>query len=64
MSYLFSYSFWEAHLGFCGLACVSLRVHLAVVPSAASDSQRLQGKCKKTVRMQADCEMSCQRAFI
>lgn len=49
-SYLISYSFWEAHQGSCGLACVSLRLHLSVILSAASDSQVLQRQCKEIVR--------------
>lgn len=49
-TYLFSYSFWEAHLGSCGLACVSLRLHLSVILFVASDSQMLQSKHTETVR--------------
>lgn len=58
--YLFSYSFWETHLGSCELASASLRLHQSVVLCAVSDLKTLQSKCKKTVREQADCEMSCQ----
>lgn len=53
-SHLLSYSFWEAQLGSCGLAFVSLTAHLRGVPSAASDSQRLQ----KAKRTEADGEIS------
>ena len=63
-AYLSSYSFWEAHQGFCGLACVSLRLRLAVVLSVAFDSQRLQRQCKNTVRERMDSEISCQRVFL
>lgn len=46
--YLFSYSFWEAHLGSCGLACVSWRC-LTVSLSAVSDLPTLQ-KNEETAR--------------
>lgn len=61
--YLFSYSFWEAHLGSCGLACVSWRC-LTVILSAVSDLLTLQKNEERAREERLQNELSARASLV